>query len=204
MRGIVRLISSLCVCLIATGATLSVAEADERDDIVKEYHDVCGVELDKASLVRAVSAFNTSDYKSWMRDDGDLNGIYTDVLKNFRGSVVVDVNGNPYTVNGKVVRIPRDATVRIASGWRNPRRNERVGSVVKCASQHLLGRALDLVPDIVAGELEDGASVALDLKKHLFPTLWAAARLAGFAIAETGNVPVPCGTIEDHVHVHRR
>jgi hypothetical protein len=176
---------------------------DERDRIVAEYKEVCHQTISRADLVATIAPFNTSDYPNWQRNAGDLKDLYGKVLAGYRGSEIVDETGNALLVNGKRVRIPIAAKVRVSSGWRNPKRNNAVGSVVGCNSKHLLGRALDLVPEPIAGEVEGGASTTVDVKKYLFPTLWAAAKAAGFAIAEAGSVPVPCGSFEDHVHVHR-
>ena len=113
--------------------------------------------------------------------------------------------GEPLVVNGSPVFIPNDdqALFRIASAYRNPRRNVAVGSKYPVTSKHVLGRALDLVPLPISGVKLDGGTVPLLTHRHLFPTLLQAARsVAPSSIGEDGATPVPIGDhSEDHVHV---
>lgn len=111
--------------------------------------------------------------------------------------------GSPLTVNNMPVFIPKMAQVKVASGYRNPRRNVAVGSKYPVTSKHTLGRALDLVPVQIDGVTTDGSIVALDIHKHLFPTLLQAARsVSSSSIGEDGATPVAIGDhSEDHVHI---
>lgn len=142
---------------------------------------------------------------------------YEKVLSSYRGRLVVEAPrlaslhllnglvGTPLIVEGSPVYLPNDSRtkIKIASAYRNPRRNVDVGSKYPVTSKHVLGRALDLVPLPVSGLLPDGSEVELDLHRHLFPTLLQAARSASHSsLGEDGAKPVPIGDhSEDHVHI---
>ena len=102
-------------------------------------------------------------------------------------------------VNDEVtVPMPASASLTIASGFRNPRRNKAAGSVHNSQgdiSRHVLGSALDLVPDGVS-VLINNKQVPLQWDDNLYPALCAAASSLGLhVLPEEGCCDiVDCGT----------
>ncbi len=187
---------------------------DETDIVRQEYvdYDVFPVPIHSAfkdALDLPHSGFNDGNYGVQLSEQ--LRENYDTILTTFYGQMVV-LNGQQFRldqllVNGKPI------PVRISSSYRNPQRNKSVGSVVP-DSHHTRGRALDLVPDIgraANGSLKqsvvitvNGNRVTLDLHKHLYPRLNAAAEPGRIAFPEAGNDPhVALGDRrENHIHVH--
>jgi len=132
---------------------------------------------------------------------------FAGIQASYAGRQVNLASGQPYLVNGLRVTLDPEATFSLGSAYRNPKRNVAAGSVHPFDSHHVWGSAFDITPPAVTtGWITDASgtktSIVLDLHKHVYPTLRAAAlTVVPTAITENGAVQVPVGDpTENHVH----
>ncbi|HYV27659.1 MAG TPA: D-Ala-D-Ala carboxypeptidase family metallohydrolase [Candidatus Eisenbacteria bacterium] len=171
--------------------TLGLLQQDETDVLRQEYVDFSIPVPSRSDVVPSLGGyFNGGPYGVQL--SADLPNHYNAILNAYRGSTI--------TVNGQSVGIPQTAPIQVTCGFRSPRINKAVGSILR-DSRHMRGRALDLKP-IVFDVVVNGRRTPVSLHGSLYPALQAAAATQGFAFAEQSARPVPLGDpTENHIHV---
>ncbi len=163
---------------------------DQADIVRQEYIDFGAVPPHRSEVVApAIATFNTGNYSVIV--DRGMNNALTNTQAQFQTLTQLAAAPAPGTASpdaGVPAPAPGPA-ISVTSGYRNPRRNVHVGSVLPVTSRHVWGSALDLG---VAGANA---------------TLWDRLRLAGAnagttSICEHGPTQLPCNdpTI-NHVHI---
>ncbi|MEP6536733.1 MAG: D-Ala-D-Ala carboxypeptidase family metallohydrolase [Bryobacteraceae bacterium] len=130
---------------------------------------------------------------------GNTNNQGDDVCTVLRGNVCIGAilagpNGiADTTANNRHTVV--DFSDQIASGYRNPQRNRRVGSV-QLDSYHQRGRALDITPVNVPGK------TTIDMYCLM---VQAGKNTEGGvnSFTEFSAVPRPCTAVVNHIHVQR-
>jgi hypothetical protein len=180
---------------------LGMLKQDEIDTLRQEYVDFQLTLPDRSIVVPAIvdasgNNYNVGNYKVQL--SVGLPDHFAAILARYRSQTTV--------VKGQVIPMPANASIIIASGFRNPRRNVAAGSVHNSQgdiSKHVLGRALDLVP-APASVFVNNTQVQLGLYHNLYPALCAASSATGITVLpEKGCCTiVPCGSNENHTHVN--
>ena len=180
---------------------LGILRQDERDILREEYFDYNIPVPTRNQVVPSLGAgFNEGNYTVQL--SVNMPARFNAILAAYRGrQFTVTIGGRDY-----VATVPRDATLTITSGYRNPQRNKAIGSIVP-DSNHTRGRALDLVPNavnvtvVVAGHTTRTVA-PLHGPRGLYAALFAAGQTVGTSIAEQSSLAVPVGdTRENHIHV---
>ncbi len=174
---------------------------DETDTLRQEYVDFQLTVPDRSKIVPTIDDGTGNQYNV-----GNYGVQISVALPEHFAAILAAYRTQMTLVNDEVtVPMPASASLTIASGFRNPRRNKAAGSVHNSQgdiSRHVLGSALDLVPDGVS-VLINNKQVPLQWDDNLYPALCAAASSLGLhVLPEEGCCDiVDCGTTEDHTHV---
>ncbi len=181
---------------------------NETSILRQEYFDYKVIPIPEYSeFVQSLGGgFNRGNYGVQLSNNLDTR--YNAILAAYRGRAITVLYGKKDKYPST---IPNTATLTISSGYRNPQRNKAEGSKYTTTSRHVVGRALDLVPDATTVTIMvKGVPVEVPIAFNgplfhsaLYPALGTAAGTQGAAIAEDGSKPVvPIGNKkENHIHV---
>ncbi len=173
---------------------------DETDTLRQEYVDFQLTVPPRTQVVPTIDDGTGNQYNV-----GNYDVMVSVALPEHFAAIQAAYRAQATVVNGTTVGIPANASLTIASGYRNPRRNKAAGSEHNTQgniSRHVLGSAFDLVPDGAAVYVNN-KRVKLGLYSNLYPALCAATSSLGLhTLPEIGCCTiVDCGTGEDHTHV---